>query len=264
VNGKIHCGINTGFNAAFVIDGAKRAELIATDPKNAEIIKPFLRGRDVKRWKAEARDLYLIVVQNSGDRSAHNAWANATGETEARAIFKAIYPAIHDHLTAFETQLRIRRNQGRYWWELQGCAYYSEFEKPKIVYSEMGMPSRFAYDSSGIFINNTAFLIPTDDYYLLGILNSKVVWEYLKRTCSVIGDPDNQGRLQLLTIYVETIPIPDAPDALRTQISALAERCLAAAPDHLDLLPGLESQLNALVYQAYGLTEAEIQIVEGR
>ena len=62
---------------------------------------------------------------------------------------------------------------------------------------------------------------------------------------------------------METVPIPDAPEALRTKIGTLAERCLAAAQDHPDRLPGLESQLNKLVYQAYGLTEEEIKLVEG-
>lgn len=134
VDGKIYRGLLTGFNEAFVIDEAKRAELIAADPKSAEIIKPWLRGRDVKRWTIDSKNLYLIAIQNSGDADANNPWAAARTEEEARQIFRETYPAVHDHLTQYEEPLRIRFDQGRWWWELRACAYYREFEQTKIIY----------------------------------------------------------------------------------------------------------------------------------
>jgi len=187
-------------------------------------------------------------------------WANATSETEARAIFKAIYPAIHDHLTAFETQLRIRQGQSRYWWELRAYACYLEFEKPKIVWGSLATKPQFTIDTTESYVCDSANIILGGDMaYLIGIMNSPVA-AYIM---AITGVKRHGGYIEYKPVRVLRLPIPDAPDALRTQISALAEACLAAAPDHPDRLPGLELQLNALVYRAYGLTEAEIQTVEG-
>ena len=97
------------------------------------IIKPFLRGRDIKRWQTTFAEQYLITIQSSSDKDTHNAWARATSEAQAREIFKKTYPAIYAHLSHFERALRPRHDQGRYWWELRACAYYAEFEKPKMV-----------------------------------------------------------------------------------------------------------------------------------
>ena len=259
VNGKIYYGIKTGFNEAFVIDGAKRTELIAADPKSAEIIKPYLRGRDVKRWKVEPPDLYLIAIQNSGDQSASNAWAKATSESEAREIFKATYPAVHDHLSTFEKQLRVRQDQGRYWWELRACAYYAEFEKPKIVYPNILKKPEFAFDTKGLYTNQKCFIIPTTDAFLCAVLNSPIMMYFFQQSFPTLRG----GFFEPGAIYMKYVPIPTVPEALRTKIGAVAEKCLAAAQDHPDRLPGLESQLNKLVYQAYGLTEEEIRLVEG-
>jgi len=114
VDGRIYYGIKTGLNEAFVIDQAKRDELVAADSRSAELIKPWLRGRDIKRWTPEWAGLYLIAIQNSGDRDAHNPWADAPSEARAREIFRDSYPAIHAHLSAREAKLRPRADQGRY------------------------------------------------------------------------------------------------------------------------------------------------------
>ena len=94
VEGRIYYGIKTGLNEAFVIDQAMRDALVSADPKSAEIIKPWLRGKDIKRWTPEWDGRYLIRLQNSGDADAANPWAEASTEAEARRIFEAAYPAI--------------------------------------------------------------------------------------------------------------------------------------------------------------------------
>ena len=133
--------MTTGLNEAFVIDQAKRDELIEEDPRSAALIRPWLRGRDIKRWKAEPGGLYVVAIQNSSDADAANPWASAKTEESARAVFREAYPAIHDHLSYFERfkdkdgkekGLRLRQDQGRFWWELRACAYYREFAYPKI------------------------------------------------------------------------------------------------------------------------------------
>ena len=243
VNGKIYYGIKTGFNEAFVIDGAKRAELIAADPKSAEVIKPFLRGRDVKRWRVEPQDLYLIFTR--------------------RGIKIENYPAVLAHLAQFKDRLmpgaKGGRKAGSYeWYEIQdNVAYYPEFEKPKIISARFMVNPLFGWDNTSSYVNDACYVI-SGDIFVYALLMSRVGWHFLSSISSLMQNSYFQIHIQTL----EQIPIPHAHDALRTKIGVLAEQCLAAAKDHPDRLAGLESQLNKWVYEAYGLTEAEIRIVE--
>jgi len=258
VGGKIYYGIKTGFNEAFVIDGAKRAELIAADPRSAEVIKPWLRGRDVKRWRVQSADLYLIAIQNSGDADSKNSWADAKTEPQARATFRQTYPAIHDHLSQYEIALIQRQDKGRWWWELRACAYYSEFEQPKIVYPDIAADLRFSLDETGFYFGNTAYMVVSGDEFLLSCLNStptKFVYDGM--SAQIQG-----GYYRFFSQYIERLPIPTPPDALREQIAILARQCLTVAKSAPESLPALESQLNALVYQAYGLDADDIRVIE--
>ena len=132
VEGKFYYGIKTGFNEAFVIDEAKRAELVASDPKSAEIIKPFLRGRDVKRWKAEWAGKYLIFTR--------------------RGIDIEKYPAVKKHLEQWREKLEPGKPGGRKagsykWFEIQdNIAYFREFEKPKISWAKYGTAPLFYWE----------------------------------------------------------------------------------------------------------------------
>ena len=141
---------------------------------SADVIKPWLRGRDVKRWRVDSQDLYLIAVQNSGDADADNPWAKVRNEAEARTIFRTSYPAVR-HLSQFEEALRVRQDQGRWWWELRACAYYARFKQPKIIYSDIAHQPQFVYDDENFFSGNTCYIIPDGDVCLTGILNSKVI-----------------------------------------------------------------------------------------
>lgn len=242
VQDRIYYGIKTGLNEAFVIDDAKRQELLAADPKSAEIIKPWLRGKDIKRWRAEHAGLYLLAVQNSGDASATNPWANAKNEGEARRVFEQTYPAIHDHLTHFETALRNRRDQGRFWWELRACAYYHEFGQPKILWRENCPPweARFAMDESGAFIVNKLFCIPRASVALCTYLVSPLSLWILDKLASKIRG----GWLELrMKEVVGRLPIPEGVEAIPSTLDrsddALLHRCVS---DSLALDSG-ESEL---------------------
>jgi adenine-specific DNA-methyltransferase len=258
IDGKIYYGIKTGFNEAFVVDSAKRAELIAADPKTVEIIKPWLRGRDVKRWGVNSKNLYLIAIQNSGDADAKNAWGKAKNEDEARAIFKSTYPAIHNHLSQYETPLRIRQDQGRWWWELRACAYYNEFEMPKIVLPSIVGRASYGYDSEGFYSNDKTTIVISDQFFPLGLLNSTALDFFIRQ----IAATKQNGYFEQKPMYVSQLPIPSLPADLHDKIAALARRCLDAAKSAPEALPALEAELNALVYQAYGLDAADIAVIE--
>ena len=169
VKGKFYRGVLTGLNEAFVIDEATRKKLIAEDPKSKKLINPWLRGRDVQKWIAKWDGLYLISIPSS----ANQTWPWSVEKTEAKAkkIFSQTYPAIFAHLKQFEDKLRNRDDQGRFWWELRSCAYYDAFTHEKIIYPNITKTNIFAFDKSGILTNQKCFIIPTNDLYLLALLN---------------------------------------------------------------------------------------------
>ena len=272
VGGKIHYGIKTGRNDAFVIDAYYRQMLIDLDVASEEIIKPFLIGRDVYGYKDLQLKRYVIFTR--------------------RGIEIDKYPAIKMYLEKYKTTLEPKpkgwkstwqgRKPGAYkWYEIQDTVdYHAEFTKPKIIYPVIAKEPRFTLDTKGFYSNDKTFIIPNPNLYLLGILNSKLAWLYLKRTCSVLGDPDKRGRLELRDIYVKTLPIRtidfddpadvqmhdemvalvDAMLDLHRQLPALtgeARRIVQARIDATD------RQIDALVYRLYGLSADEIRIVEG-
>ena len=208
VKGRIYFGIKTGFNTAFVVDGLQRAALVAADPKSAEIIRPLGVGDDVRKWRLEGRDRWLIVTP--------------IGVNIRR------YPAVYAHLQQWKPQLEKRWDKGKYWWELRPCVYYDAFDKPKIVFPDIAKEPRFALDVEGIYVNNTTYFISTDDLYLLGLLNSSLIWDYCKERLAVLGDANKGGRLRFFRQFVWKLPIPEASPSERTAIAAPVEKCLDA------------------------------------
>ncbi|MBI3990404.1 MAG: N-6 DNA methylase [candidate division NC10 bacterium] len=218
VQGKFYRGIVTGLNEAFVIDQTTRDRLIAEDPNSAEIIKPFLRGRDIKRWRVDYQNLYLIFTR--------------------RGIDIERYPAIKRHLEQYKERLipGSGRKPGNYQWsEIQDTIdYYAEFEKPKIVYPDIADKCEFAFDDQNYFVDCTVFLIPVDDLYLLALLNSSLIEFYYRRQLS----PEIRGGfMRFKTIYMEQLPIVSAPPEVHQEIAKLVDEMLAIHRK----LPGLEA-----------------------
>lgn len=124
---KPYRGVLTGLNEAFLIDTATRERLVREDPRSAEIIKPYLRGQDIKRWSPEWRGLWMIVLKSSGD----HPWPWSDAGDAAETVFSQTYPSLHAHMKPLAARLRKRTDQGRHWWELRSCAYYDAFERPR-------------------------------------------------------------------------------------------------------------------------------------
>jgi adenine-specific DNA-methyltransferase len=244
VHGKFYRGIVTGCNEAFVIDAETRAKLIAEDPKSAEIIKPFLRGRDIKRYEINNPNLYLIFTR--------------------RGIDIKKYPTIEKHLKHFRKQLepdgKDGRKKGSYkWYEIQDSIdYWEEFEKPKIVYQVFQVESAFAWDENRFFLNNSVWIIPTKSKWLVGFLNSRVGWYLISQFCTKI-----QNGFQLIAQYFERIPIPRVSEVEAREIALRVEQILAKKQRGEDTT-GLEREIDEIVYGLYGLSAEEIAVVEGR
>jgi hypothetical protein len=234
VGGKIYRGILTGLNEAFVVDAETRARLIREDPKSAELIKPFLAGRDIKRYEPPESDRYLILVPNGWTR------AQSSGAEDPWGWFEAKYPAVAAHLAQFSDAAQKRYDKGEYWWELRACDYYDQFEKPKIFWPEIAGSARFTFDSNGLYANNKAYIIPEATYYLLALLNSSLIRLFIHNSCT-----DLQGNsFNFSAIFVDKTPIRrisfSTPEADRRRLSEeLSGLCAARHFDKvLDVVDG--------------------------
>ena len=209
---RINYGIKTGFNDAFIIDGAKRKELIDEDPKSEEIIRPLLRGRDIKRYSYEFADLYLLYIP--WHFPLHNN-PNITGaSSEADKEFENQYPAIYNHLLKYKKELSNRNKAEtgiRYeWYALQrwGANYWEDFSKQKIMYSEIVREPQFYLDEKGEFYPEaTTFIMSGKNLeYLYNVLHTNVV-TYFFKTFYAGGGLGNEG-FRYKKAFLEKLPIP--------------------------------------------------------
>ena len=219
----INYGIKTGFNDAFIIDGEKRAELIAQDPKSEEIIRPILRGRDIKRYGYEFADLYLLFIP--WHFPFHLLKPEIKGASqEAEEVFKNQYPAIYNHLLQYKTELSNRNKSEtgiRYeWYALQrwGANYWEDFSKQKIMYPNMTKFMPFLLDSNGFFINDKGFIITGNNLsYLIAFFNSNIF-----KICYRDNFPELQGGTrELRKIFFEQVKIPNVQDIIAEEFDIL-------------------------------------------
>jgi len=243
VGGRFYRGILTGLNEAFVVDRATRDRLIAEHKSSEELLKPFLRGRDVKRWRVEPQDLWLIFTR--------------------RGIDIKRYPAILRHLSQYKDELMPGvaggRKPGSYeWYEIQdNIAYWQEFEQPKILYPDIYEHQSFTFDRSKFFAANTCYFIPTSEVWMTGLLNSTAVeWFYALTSNRIRG-----GYLRAFSDYMRLIPIPAASST--TAITGLVERILALKAENPQVdVTELEREIDERVYALYGLRPDEIKLIE--
>ena len=255
----IHRGIVTGRNEAFVIDEAKREELVAEDPKSAEIIKPLLRGRDIKRYHPQWAGLYLISTfpvlnLNIDDYPAVKNYLLTFGKDRLEQTGKTLADGT-----------KSRKKTGNKWFEVQDqIAYYPEFAKEKVIYPEITKFLPFVYDPNEFYINNKSFLITGENYlkYLTGYFNSRIAAKWIRENCPELG-----GGRELRKVFFENISIPPVTAANRHHVSQIETRVdqILAAKDtdpNADISE-LENEIDQIVYLLYNLTPEEIAIVEG-
>jgi len=238
MSGRFYRGVTTGLNEAFVVDQSTRDLLIARDPRSAEIIRPWIRGRDIDRWQVDW-DRYLLWTYQGVDIK--------------------VYPAVLEYLSKYRNSLakRWEPSHGQCeWYELRPCDYYTEFEKPKIVYPDIAKNPEFAYDITGAYGGNTMYILPTDELYLLGILNSAVMeFFYAQISSSIQSD-----YLRFIATYMEQVPIPKPTSSQVTTIESLVRKLLDARGQG-PWVAEWEQKLNVIVYETYGLTKAEIDTI---
>lgn len=238
---KINYGIKTGFNKAFIIDGATKDQLIAEDPKSAEIIKPILRGRDIKKYKAEFADQWLI--------NAHNGYKNVP------RIDVNEYSAIKRHLDNYLEELNKRYDKGDTPYNLRNCAYVPEFEKEKIVWARLtrlhkgdeNFP-RFTYIKDFSFVSDSlVFISGKSIKYLLSVLNSKFGrYVFMKDVPKL-----DSGGFQMRQQYVEKLPVPQIPTEQQKPFETMVDFILFAKERSFNEAEIFEQVVDNMVYDLY-------------
>jgi type II restriction/modification system DNA methylase subunit YeeA len=254
VKDKMFYGIKTGFNEAFIIDEKTKDMLIAEDQNAADIIKPFLGGKDIKKYQSPENNKWLITIENGYSKKL----LSDLKPTEMKIKMSEQYPSVFNWFKPFESKLKIRSDKGQYWWELRACAYMEDFEKNKLVWAETSSGCQFCMIPEGIYLNKTTFMIPSSDLALLAILNSKVVEFYLSAKVSKVRG----GYFSMSKVYVENVPIK-YPEDTKLLASKSQEIIAFKKEDPKADTSALEAEIDAMMYALYGLSEEEIKIVEG-
>ena len=240
---RMHYGVKTGRDSAFIINAEQRSRLVAEDPKSAELIKPWLNGKEVRKWRMENIGEYIIF---------------ATKETDINS-----YPAIKRHLTQHkDSLLRCASPPPEYWYALQApgsaCAHFGEH---KIVYGCTSKEMHAFIDCNGFYVGAREYVIfSSDKEYLLGIMNSELMDFYYRHTFPSWGDPWNRGRIHFNGFAMSAVPIYEANKTQREEIARRVKEILES-PQGEDV-PRLESEIDELVYEYYGLTKKEIALVK--
>ncbi len=258
VGARVSRGLTTGLNEAFVVDHATRDRLVREHKSSAEILKPYMRGKDISRWCAEFAEQFIVKIESSENKE--HPWSGKS-KREAEDIFAKTYPAIYSHFENLRSELIQRDDQGKYFWEQRSCKYWQEFGKPKIVSTKMSIRPTFAWDSERRYIGNTAYFFPaaTSGRYVLGLLNSSLFFTYAKK----VFVEKQGGWFEVQPDGLEAFPISTPSPENLNAVERLVDRILAAKQrDAKADVSALERAIDDLVYGLYGLSKDEIKIVE--
>ena len=234
-NINIYRGVLTGYNEAFIITTEKRDEILANcqsedeRTRTAELIRPILRGRDIKRYGYDWADLWII--------NTHNGIKGKLPRVDVNE-----YPAIKAHLDQYWDKISTRADKGDTPYNLRNCAYMEDFYKPKIVWGNLNLTASYAMIQDNSFINAPSPMIVPASKFLLAVLNSQLADYYIRH----LGVTRNGGYFEYKPMFVEKLPVPQSVDA----------KVVTDIESYVDSKN--ETAIDKAVYMFYGLTEEEI------
>ena len=230
---QIYRGVLTGYNEAFIISTEKRDEILSNcldedeRKRTAEIIRPILRGRDIKRYGYNWADLWLI--------NTHNGVKGAIPRIDVND-----YPAIKQHLDYYWDSIAVRADKGDTPYNLRNCAYLEDFNKPKIVYREIGTDMDARLLSEEFVVNNKLYILTGNHLeYLIAFFNSRVFNKILMKAANITGGKGAD--------FMYNVPVPMPSQSILQAISATDFACNMEAQKHVDVL----------FFELLGLSEQE-------
>ena len=263
---QIYRGVLTGCNEAFIIDTAKRDEILANCQTEEErrrteaLIRPILRGRDIRRYGYDWAGLWLIFIPWHFPYQFDTSIIGASEKAEK--AFQEQYPSVYQHMTSYKEQLS-KRNKAetgiRYeWYAMQrwGAQYWEDFNKPKIVWGEISDRSKFAYESRGEYMTEatTFLMVGTHLPYLFCILNSPLSeWFFSK-----VGTTTGVGTVRWKKFTIQELLIPRISESEEHVFSSLVQRLIAREVS----INKFSCEVNSLVYALVGLSSSEINYIQ--
>ena len=241
---EIYRGVLTGYNDAFIISSETRKEILDNcksldeRQRTEEIIRPILRGRDIRRYSYQWSNLWIINTHNG-----------IKGELERVHIED--YPAIKQHIDRHWDKVVKRADQGDTPYNLRNCAYLDEFSKPKIIWKRVGSIIRFSYDTTGILgLDSTCFATGESIQYICCVLNSPM-GHYLLNGAPRTGT----GDLLISVQAVEPLRFPLISDNQKIIFQELLDKVILGKQ--------VDNEINRLIFDLYGLSEEErVYIIE--
>lgn len=242
---QINYGIKTGYNDAFIINTEKRDEILSNcqsedeRTRTAELIRPILRGRDIKRYGYNWANLWLINTHNG-----------IRGKLERVHIED--YPAIKAHLDQYWDRISKRADKGDTPYNLRNCAYLEDFSKPKIIYPNMTKYMPFVYDESKFLTNQKCFIITGGCMaYLTAFFNSSIF-----KFCFRDSFPELQGGTRELSkIFFDKIPVkkisPEQNECFRKAVTSI----------QLDYTKEAAASIDTMLFDLYNLTNEERKVI---
>ena len=270
---QINYGIKTGFNDAFIINTEKRDEILSNcqtedeRTRTAELIRPILRGRDIKRYGYNWANLWLIYIPWHFPLQFDESITGASEKAEI--AFQEQYPAVYQHMLKYKEPLS-KRNKAetgiRYeWYAMQrwGAKYWEDFSKPKIVYMEIqtdnpteGYPFPcFSFDERNSIALNTAYIMCSDSVdvrYILGVLNSSVGRMMARFYVTQL----QERQFRMLAQYLANFPISQATSSVQNKIIECVQECLSHETENV------KDIINKMVYEIYHFDESEVTYIE--
>jgi len=251
----IYRGVLTGCNEAFIIPTARRDEILAAcrdedeRRRTAELIRPILRGRDIKRYGYEWAELWLIATFPSRHYDIEQ------------------YPAVRDYLLSFGREkleqtgatyirdgqeFKARKKTNNQWFETQdSISYWEDFEKPQILWIELSDEPKFCFAEKFVSLNTIFFLTGENIHHILGLLNSKLITWYFKHC---IGTTSGVGTNRWLKYTIERLPIAGVDPRVEEFATLLCE-------DDTENREEIDYKLSHIVCELYKLTPEEIDFI---
>ena len=242
----IYRGVLTGFNDAFIISGEKRKEILAKCKSEDErkrtddLIRPILRGRDIKRYEYNFADLYLINTHNG------------IKETNIPRIDIKEYPAVKKHLDEYWGKIEKRADQGDTPYNLRNCAYMDEFDKPKIIYPNMTKFLPFYYDEKQFLTNQKCFIITGKDTAFLTAFFNSSLFKYCFRDSfpELLG-----GTRELSKIFFDKIPVIQVDEATEQKFR------IAVNDIQKEYTEAKAKEIDSMIFDMYNLSDEERETI---
>lgn len=245
-NIQINYGVKTGFNDAFIISTETKNKILNNclskeeRTKTEEIIRPILRGRDIKRYGYNWANLWLINTHNG-----------------VKGKFPRVniedYPALKDYLDLHWDKISKRTDKGDTPYNLRNCAYLSDFDKPKIMYPNMTQFMPFYYDEKGFYQNDKSFMIVGDKIaFLVAFLNSSLFRYCFTNNFPSLGEKGREVR----KIFMDKIPVLQVSDEENSKFIPIIKDI------QTEYTKEKAKKIDKMIFELYGLFDDEIKIIE--